>query len=203
MKLININDGFDQQKLINFCKHALNDPSMPAAANMDIIDWQNKSNTLLHSIFIQKRFTTENRAGYILLEVDGEYVAGGGINQFATDPNICATSTRSYTIPSHRSKHYHGDLIVPMQIELAKTFGYKSLIWTFDEYNLKARDYFIKFSNGSLKTIGRKPAESLCNWVTLDYPIYIYYTRQWALYKHLDESYHDNFIKSMADIRCD
>ena len=202
MKLLDINDGIDINKLITFCNTAHSD-NMPAAQNMNTEDWANKSNTLLHSIFIQQRFSREKRAGYLIIEAGHQYVAGAGFNQLDTDSNICLTSTRTYTVPSLRGHKIHGDYIIPRQIELARRFKYKTLVWSFQDYNLKLKNYILKVTSGDLGILSFKPSHSLYNWIPLEHTVNIQHTKQWVLYKHLDNNYHDNFIKSMADIRCD
>jgi hypothetical protein len=201
MRLVDINEELNLKKIINFCNTANVDTSMPAATNMSTKDWENKPNTLLNCIFIQKRFSKENRAGFIFLEKNNEYIAGAGFNQLEVDRNICLTSVRTYTRPDFRGKNLHGEYIIPKQIESAIMFKYKTLLWTFDEYNIRLKNYLEKLSMKENKILGSKLSNSQRSWKSLDFSISLYYTKQYCMYKHLDEEYNENFIQSMTQLK--
>jgi hypothetical protein len=203
MNLLDLNDGFDEHKLIEFCKDSFSDSKMPSAENMDIIDWEQKPNTLFHSLFIQHRFDKEKRAGYLVIEEDEKYIGGSGFYPLENDPNICLVSVRTYVIKSERSKSLNGIHLLPKQIELAKEMNYRTIILTFNEYNLWLKN-LIERGNGANKNfLGLYVPDTYKDWKSLDWTINIQYTKQWCLYKHIDESYDDEFKKIMSSIRFD
>jgi hypothetical protein len=202
MNIIDTNNSFSFEKLVTFCKDASTD-DMPASKNLDINDWENKPHTLLYNLFISRRFDKENRAGYIFAEQDNKYIAGAGFYPLTEDPNICIAGTRTYTIINKRGDFIHGNFVLPKQIELAKTYDYKTIILTFNEYNLWLKEGIENLGKRKISTIGRKIPDSYCGWLSLEYPINIQYTKQWCLYKHLDQSYDTDFHKQMAYLRTD
>jgi len=203
MNLIDLNDGIDEHKLINFCKDASSDDKMPASENMNVTNWRQKSNTLFHAMFTQKRFNRENRAGYLIIEENEQYIGGSGFYPLENDPNICLVSVRTYVIKSERSKSLNGIHLLPRQIELAKEMNYKSLILTFNSYNLWLKNLIERGSGVNNNFLGLYVPEVYKGWKSLDWTINIQYTKQWCLYKHLDDSYDSAFKKTMSNIRVD
>jgi hypothetical protein len=200
MNIIDTNNSCDIEKLINFCKDSVSD-DMPGSKNLEVDDWENKSHTLLHNLFIQHRFDKKNRAGYIIGEQDNKYIAGSGFYPLYTDPNICIAGTRTYTIIKGRGDFTHGNFILPKQLELAKEYNYKTIIITFNEYNLWLKEGIEKLGRREASAIGKKVPRIYFGWESLEYPINIQYTKQWCLYKHLDHSYDTEFHKQMANLR--
>ena len=174
---------------------------MPGSKNLEVDDWENKSHTLLHNLFIQHRFDKKNRAGYIIGEQDNKYIAGSGFYPLYTDPNICIAGTRTYTIIKGRGDFTHGNFILPKQLELAKEYNYKTIIITFNEYNLWLKEGIEKLGRREASAIGKKVPRIYFGWESLEYPINIQYTKQWCLFKHLDQSYDTEFRKQMANLR--
>jgi hypothetical protein len=203
MNLIDLNDGVDERKLINFCKDASSDDKMPASENMDVTNWEQKSNTLFHAMFTQKRFNRENRAGYLIIEENEQYIGGSGFYPLESDPNICLVSVRTYVIKTERSKSLNGVHLLPRQIELAKEMNYKSLILTFNKYNLWLMNLIERGGGVNNNFLGLYVPETYKGWKSLDWTINIQYTKQWCLYKHLDDSYDSTFKKTMTNIRVD
>ncbi len=203
MNVLDTNDYCDVEKLIHFCKDAANNNNMPASKNLDVDDWENKSHTLLHNLFIQHRFDKENRAGYLIAEKNNKYIAGSGFYPLDIDPNICIAGTRTYTIVKERGDLSHGNFILPRQLELIKGYNYKTVILTFNEYNLWLKKWIEKLGKKKSSIIGKKVPEIYFGWSSLDHPINIQYTKQWCLYRHLDESYDTQFHEQMANLRTD
>ena len=128
MNIIDTNNSCDIEKLINFCKDSVSD-DMPGSKNLEVDDWENKSHTLLHNLFIQHRFDKKNRAGYIIGEQDNKYIAGSGFYPLYTDPNICIAGTRTYTIIKGRGDFTHGNFILPKtQPSGSSLFGLSRLL---------------------------------------------------------------------------
>jgi hypothetical protein len=202
MNLVSIHDELNFEKIYNFCKKSNSDDS-PAAKNMSVEDWENNHASLLNTIYIQKRFDKSKKAGYWFVEEDNCYIAGSGCYPLDTDGNISILGVRTYTLIEYRSKLLHGNLILPKQQELSEQLEYKSLILTFNEYNLWLLKGVESLSSGRGKIIGNRIPNFYKSWNKLDFKIAVKYTEQWCMYKHIDETYHDSFMQSMADIRSD
>ena len=202
MNLVDTNDHCDIEKLIHFCKDSAYD-DMPASENLNVENWGNKSHTLLYNLFISRRFARENRAGYIIAEQDDRYIAGSGFYPSDNDANICIAGSRTYTVIKKRGGLIHGNFILPKQIELAEAYSYKTIILTFNEYNMWLKKAIEQLGKKEGSIIGGKVPEIYLGWTSLEYPVNIKETKQWCLYRHLDQTYDNTFKQIMADIRTD
>lgn len=200
IEVFDINDRCDEEKLLTFCEDSTSDTKMPGSANLDVDEWFDKPNTLLHTIFTQKRFTKENRAGYIIVEKNNSYVAGSGFFALDEDPNVCICASRTYTLVDERLNMYHGNYILPMQYKYARLYNYKTLIMTFNEYNLWLKKSVERLSSGG-GLLGKKVPEAFYGWNSLEYPILLKGTKQWCLYKHIDPQYDESFKNTMLGIK--
>jgi hypothetical protein len=200
MKLVSINDDLNYDKIYKFCQLAASDES-PVANNMSVIDWKNNPASLLHTIYIQNRFNRINKADYFFLEHEDQYVAGSGFYPLDYDNNISILGVRTYTLIDYRSKLLHGNLILPKQKEDSEKLHYKSLIMTFNEYNLWLLKCIEQLSSGRGKIISNKIPEFYKNWKKLEFKIQVKYTEQWCCYQHIDPDYNQNFFKIVNDIR--
>jgi len=200
MKLISINNDLDFKKIYEFCKNSSNDKNS-AISNTTINNWENNPASLLYIIYKQKRFDKNNRADYLFIEHNDQYIAGSGYYPLDNDSNVCILGVRTYTLIDYRSQLLHGNLILPKQKEFAKKLGYKSLIMTFNEYNLWLLNCIENLSSGKGKIIGKRVPEFYKNWKTLDFKIRVKYTEQWCSYQHLDPDYHQKFYESINSIK--
>jgi hypothetical protein len=66
---------------------------------------------------------------------------------------------------------------------------------------IKNRTGIEKLGKREISAIGRKVPKAYFGWTSLEYPINIQYTKQWCLFKHLDQSYDTEFHKQMANLR--
>ena len=202
MKVILVDSNFNQEQLEIFCQNSISDTEMKATVNMDFENWQEKPHTLLHAVFIQKRFDHNNRAAYFLLDKENKYIAGSGCYPLSDNPNICIVVSRGYTVKEERGHWYHGKYLLPRQLELAQEHGYKTAIITVNEYNQWFKKGVEKLSNGK-SLIGNRVPEVYRGWSTLPFPVTIQHTKQWCLYKHLDDKYDNEFHNTMAQLRTD
>ena len=175
MQIKRINSTSDHKTVFNFCQTAISDTKMPASININPTDWKNQQHTLMHSLFIQRRFDEDNRAGYFLLEKEGKVIAGSGCYPLSEDPNVCVVIARGYTVKEERAKFSHGRYLLPKQIEIAKQYDYKTLLITVNEYNLWLRNGILKFSNGA-SALGEKIPVAYKGWkpfrLSSKYPVY-------------------------------
>lgn len=202
MNVILVDSNFNQEQLEIFCQNSISDTEMKATVNMDFENWQEKPHTLLHAVFIQKRFDHNNRAAYFLLDKENKYIAGSGCYPLATDPNICIIAVRGYTVKKHRSRLVQGKHLLPAQVDFAKQQGFKTMILTVNEYNIWFKDGIEKLSNG-LSFLGTKVPKVYEGWKSFEFPVTIQYTKQWCLYKNIDETYYNNFYNSMKLIKAE
>lgn len=200
MKIINFNEITDKQTIIDYCNKASTDSSMPASKNMSANDWENNTSTLLYALYKSDRFSSNNRAGYFFVEDEKTLIASSGFNPLLEDSNICVLGARSYTIPNKRGKTLHGTLLLPEQINLIKQLKYKTMIFTFNEYNLWLKNLILTL-NTRKKLLNHKVPLVYNDWKDLGHKIMLNYTEQYCLYKHIDETYHDSFIRLMDKLK--
>jgi hypothetical protein len=119
-----------------------------------------------------------------------------------TDPNVYIIAVRGYTVKEYRSRLVHGKYLLPIQAEFAKKENFKTMILTVNEYNLWFKDGIEKLGNG-LSFLGTRVPKVYEGWKSFDFPVTIQYTKQWCLYKSIDETYYNNFYKSMELIKAE
>ena len=193
-ELVDIDSTFPIESLIEFCSHAENDrPELKANTNLSVRNWENSPNTLLFTIYKEKRFDGA-RARYRGVALNGKIVAAAGYYQLDNYPEICLMSCRTYTIPEFRSNLIHGKLLVPSFIKDAENLHYKVGMFTFNEYNIWLKRAISRFG----KTI-----DGYSGWKDLGFPITVKNTTQWGLYRLIDVSYEQQFIDTISGIRAD
>ena len=200
MRVIQFNKEFDLDKIVNFLSTASQEDD-PASKNMEVENWREKKHTLLFSLLEENRFSYDRSEYFFLENEDEEYISGAGIYPADFDSNVAILQVRAYTLKEHRGSLVHGNYIIPAQIEFAKLHNYKTLLFTFNEYNLPLMKGVERISSSNGKLLGNKVPEAFKGWKSLGYPVNIKYTKQWCLYKHLEEDYHEQFVRTMADIR--
>lgn len=200
MKLISDLSKIDKEKLIQLCEQSLDD-DMPAATNMDVNNWSSKSNTLLYNLYIKKIYNKENKAGFFILENNNRYIAASGFYPFPDNLNICILGSRTYTSKDFRGQTLQGQYILPAQFNNAIDLNYKTVVITFNEYNLWLKKCIEQLSNKKGKVIANRIPDFYRDWKTLPFPIELNYTKQWVLFKHIDDSYTDDFLSFMKDLK--
>jgi hypothetical protein len=144
-KLVRIDSSYPLEELIEFCKNAESD-TRPGAKNMDYVDWENKPHTFLYLLYKEKRFDGEY-GGYIICKENEQIICGHGFYLSEIDKVICCGS-RGYSLLGKNCANVHGD-IKDMIYAYAKTSGAIGCFYSFNEYNKRYVDGYIKVNDPS------------------------------------------------------
>lgn len=153
-----IDSSYPIQPILEFCSKSLGD-ERPNAINMDPINWENKSNTLLYVLYKEKRFDGP-KAGYLIYTENQQIVAGMGWYPSDWDANVFVQS-RAYTIPGYlknvsvRNAPLTNDLTWFME-DATISQGYKAGCVTVEKYNKKIIDTSIKLNDKTRFPLYRK-----------------------------------------------
>lgn len=174
----------DQEQFFNFCKKEFEDKEQPAHVNMWADDWINQTHTLPYLLEIEKRFVEPTGKFFVLL--DGDQIVGcSGVYQSDFSEHICIVGLRSWINKDYRAQFLLGRFLYPEQVIWAKSKGFKQAAITFNEYNSKLKNIFLRTGFGVVKD--RKENSLFFNGVNeLDFPVEIKYTKQWLLYEKFD-----------------
>lgn len=125
----------DGKALREFCRTAHRDPA-PAARNISDSDWANRPETLLHCLYRELRFD-EPRGRFYGVSLNDKMIAAGGIYRAEFNPEqIAVAGVRTYTVPEHRDRFWHGDTLIPEQIRWAQSQNLKSVVFSFNRESL-------------------------------------------------------------------
>ena len=146
-----INSFYPIDLVLEFCKASIGD-SRPNATNMDTIDWEKKSHTLLYCLYVEERFD-DPRNGYIVNIEDGKIVSGLGFYTSDWDDNIYI-ERRGYTVPGSLKGLSLKDAINTNSMRFAIEDcsigrGFLGGITTFERYNEHILDKSIKINDKS------------------------------------------------------
>lgn len=119
-------------KLIEMCKSAHYSED-PTSENIEFLDWQNRPETLLHQIYIQKVY---DDGGYFVYEENEKYLGGTGVYPFEYDTNIFVSPVRLYVIPN---------LGLKKSIRTIQQLVNKSFVYSKDNY--RACIFFVNEHN--------------------------------------------------------
>lgn len=174
-------------EFLDFCKKASLDTSMPAHKNMWKEDWQQDPSTLPYLLEIEKRFSDDN-GEFVVLTHGKEIVACSGAYRSDFSDMIAIVGVRSWVNAEYRSRFLLGKYLYPAHVEWAKNNNFKQVVITFNEYNEKLKNVFLRNGLGVIKN--RKPTSLFFNGVNeLDFPVKIKNTRQFILYEKLDPNW--------------
>ena len=144
-QLFRIDSSYPLAELIEFCKNSDLD-SRDGAKNMDYVDWEDKPHTFLYLLYKEKRFDGA-LSGYVICKENEQIICGQGFYLSEIDNMICC-GVRSYTIPEKNCASTHGD-IKDMIYDYAKTSGAIGCFYSFNEYNKRYVDGYIKVNEPS------------------------------------------------------
>lgn len=186
-------DDIHKLDFLEFCKNASLDTSMPAHENMWNANWQQDPGTLPYLLEIEKRFS-ENTGEFVVLKYGDEIVACSGSYRSDFDDLIAVVGVRSWVNKDHRSKFLLGKYLYPRHVKWAKENGFKQIIITFNEYNKKLTNVFLRNGLGVVKN--RKSTSLFFNGVNeVPFPVKIKNTRQFILYEKLDPDWDFDYQK--------
>ena len=186
----------DQQDFFNFCQAALLDTEQPASINMWDNNWTTATHTLPYLLEVEKRFA-ENGKFFVLLNND-KIIAGSGIYQSDFDQHIAICGIRSWVNKEYRGQFLLGSHLFPAQVKWAKANGYKQIAITFNDYNSKLMNIFIR--NGAGVKKNRQVDSLFYTGVNqVPFPVTIKYTPQWVLYQKLDPDWEFDYSSIRVD----
>lgn len=186
-----------QQDFFNFCQDASLDAEQPASVNMWDSDWHTATHTLPYLLEIEKRFA-KNGKFFVLLDQE-KIIACSGIYQSDFSQDIAICGIRSWVNKAYRGKFLLGSHLFPAQVKWAKAQGYKQIAITFNNYNSKLMNIFIRNGIGVKKN--RKEDSLFYTGVhQVPFPVSIKYTPQWVLYQKLDPNWDFDYSSIRVDI---
>lgn len=180
----------------------------PAAVNMVMTDWENRPNSFLYKLYIEKIYDKANRGIYLLHHLnDSSVISGTGLSSWDMDNNVSLFFSRSYVVPKHRgtAPHRFGKNVWLLH-EYAKKYNYKAAVITVNDYNKRYvsttnklnttekdytvidGEYYTKSGRKFLKT-DLYPAQVLIN-----------FTPQWIVYHMLDEHYENVLLNTLQKL---
>jgi len=170
------------EDLVNFCKQAETETKQPAHVNMSTVNWQNRSETLLHTLKIQGRYD-QGKGRFFFVRADGLLAGVSGCYTYDVDPQILVCGVRCWTLPEYRVKYLHGNHLFPAQFEWGKQQGYVAGMFTFNEYNIPLRNFLKRIASGRLTAPGLPNSDHYKDLTFPENPVTIKNTTQWLAIK--------------------
>lgn len=172
--------------VFNFCKNNFNNNI--SMQNYDFVDWENKPNTLLYLLYIEKRF---DECGYGVYIEDNKILAGTGMYRSEINPLLFIFACRALKDVSCRG--YHNTFMRQIWAEQVKILKEKKAIGIIITYdmNKEQKMYNLFKKNEKLLKSSRlinNNIPELQNLKILDYPLIIKGTKQRIVYKFFDDS---------------
>ena len=170
------------EDLLEFCKIAETEKKQPAHENMSTVDWQNRPETLLHTLHIQGRYNT-GIGQFFFVRVDDKLAGVSGCYEYDVDPQVLVCGVRCWTLPEYRVKYLHGNHLFPAQFEWGKHNGYVAGMFTFNEYNLPLRNFLRRIASGRMTAPGLPNSDNYKDLQFPKEPVLIKNTKQWLAIK--------------------
>jgi hypothetical protein len=160
-------------------------------------DWKNNDAVLPYLIYCSDRFKNENGDMFVLFDEQNNIRALSGVNISDFDKNVALGGVRTWLDKDLRGKFVIGRYILPVQLKWAKDKNLKTIALTFNDYNKRLLPYLKRSGFGIEKK--RNPDSMFYNGqYHVDFSVLINYTKQWAIYHKIDETYEPNW----ESIRC-
>ena len=161
---------------------------------MEVDNWENKPESLLYLLLIEKRFAKET-GGLSLLYSESKIIALSGYYKSDFNSEIFVIGVRSWVLKEHRFQLLIANEILPEQIEQVNKHGGKTAIITFNESN-KAFAKLIDRTNKNLNSkikffFGKNYPEIFRDVIVWPNPVRIKNVKQWIIIKHLRPSTFD------------
>ena len=121
------------EDLLEFCKIAETEKKQPAHENMSTANWQNRPETLLHTLHIQGRYNT-GIGQFSSVRVDDKLAGVSGCYEYDVDPSISLWSPDVGHFQNIELNTYMG-IMSPFPLEWGKHNGYVAGMFTSHEYN--------------------------------------------------------------------
>ena len=155
-------------------------------------DWTTATHTLPYLLEVEKRFA--NNGKFFVLLDDDKIIACSGIYQSDFNQHIAICGIRSWVNKEYRGQFLLGSHLFPAQVKWAKANSYKQIAITFNDYNSKLKNIFIRNGVGVKKN---RQVDSLfyTGVHQVPFPVTIKYTPQWVLYQKLDSDWTFDYSK--------
>lgn len=190
-----------KETFFNFCKAAFKEKDQPAHSNMWDDNWRTNNNTLLYHLFVSKRLCCDSGETFVLMQ-EKEILAVSSIYISPFDENVAIGGVRSWVVNEFRGKFVIGRHLLPLQLAWSKNKKIKTIALTFNDYNRDLINYFKRSGFGIKKN--RNPNSLFYNGLyEVEFPINLQYTKQWAIYHKIDETYEPDWEKIKWVENCD
>lgn len=196
-----IDSSYPLEKILPFCRDAIDD-ARPGAENMSPEEWGKKPHTFLYLLYIEKRFDGP-KSGYIICKENDKIICGQGFYLSEIDNMVCC-GVRSYTILGENCVNTHGD-IKDMVFDIAKEAGARGCFFSFNEYNKRYVDGYIKindphnFSTSYQDEQGQwwsKQGRKIHPFSAYG-PILLKGTKQWIIYHLWDQTQEQQLLEEL------
>lgn len=208
MTYIKIDSNSDVELIKQFCLIQQTANNL-ANDNIDIEDWENKPHTLIHTIFIEKRFD-EN--GLYLMSEDLQ--SGVGYYPADFDENVCIVSRFYNNLSAKGIGKDNAHNIFYYLLDKAEENGFHGFIETYNEYNQfllekverynrpdRHSNYAFMAENKNdgvwHKKHFREPGIRITPFTRFG-PCIIKHTKQWCLYHLWNETYEQTLVEKIG-----
>ena len=164
-------------ELFEFCSEAAEE-DLPPAKNMEVEDYENKPETLLHKLWVSKEYDR------LFLGWHGERLVGISAC-YKLNNKVMICGCRSWTVPDMRTKYVHGNHILPEQFKYAKEKGCAAAWFTFNDYNEWLYKFLKRISEGKATAFGMKNSDTYKDLKFLKGPMLVKDTLQQVAIKIL------------------
>lgn len=200
-----IDSSFPIEKIMPFCKQAIND-NRPGAENMRPTNWETNKSSFLYLLYIEKRYDGTGN-GYVIHSRDNTIVCGSGFSVSDIDEKFTHLSSRSYTIPGIRLPRVQGAMH-DYAIDISKAEGRYGAFTSFNEYNKRFVDGYIHINDpknhkGYFYQDGNhyaKPGVRI-HPMEIAGPLIVKGTKQWIVYMIWNEAHRSTFLEALEPIK--
>jgi hypothetical protein len=178
----------DSQDFLKFCKESSLEVEQLAAQNMWADDWQNQKHTLPYIVFIVNRFSEPN-GGLFLLKDNEKIIGCSGIYKSEFSDDVCIAGVRTWVTKEYRNHSLVRDYFLTAHKEWAINKGFKLIALTFNEYNRNIIKIWKRTRLGEVRNPRQPHHMFYKNFNEVPFSITVQYTKQWAIYEQLDETF--------------
>ncbi len=180
------------QMLVRLCKTADDEDSV-MARNLQTINWTERPETLLYCIYIEKRFDSPEGKLFALVE-NNDMVSVGGIYRTEFCPqSIAVGAARTYTHPQKRNKFWHGEYLIPAQIEWATEQKISQIIFSVNTENHRLFNFLKRAAEQKAGVLGLALPDIYKKLELHPYPIKLKNTVQQIFKLNIDPSFKWNY----------
>jgi hypothetical protein len=209
MNILYIDSSTDKELMLDFCKDSVNE-SRKSNVNYNADYWRKNPASLMYKLYVEKIYDHLNKGCYAVIIDDDKILAGAGLCKWDQDPDTAIYMSRLYTRVDSRGEKQSRIIHIEFPLyDRAIELGYKVLMCSFNEYNLKLREVTYNTNNPenfkNYYSIDNKHYTSPVGRRILpqkkyEFPVMINHTKQWVLYHMLDQNYEQKFLKKLDSL---